>query len=108
LALDDADRRSLEEIERRLELEHPRLARSLRREPAHLPRLQVLPVVIAVLILFAGSGWLAVQGGTVLPLLLAVVPAAAAIAVLRWQRAKPIGDDAPNPAPDPPDGGPPP
>lgn len=112
MALDDADRRRLAEIERQLEQENPRLARSLRREPIPLPRLPAAPVVAAVLVLLASFGWLSVQGGTPVPLLLAAGPAAATLLILRWQRSQPAPPDRPGipdrPAPDQPHDTPPP
>lgn len=101
MALDDADRLRLAEIERQLEQENPVLARTLRREPVQLPRLPavpVVPVVGAVVVLLVSFGWLSVQGGNPLPLLLAAVPAAVTLLTLRWQRSRPGSPDRP-PAP---------
>lgn len=92
MALDDADRHSLEEIERQLEREHPRLARSLRREPVRLPRLQLLPVAAAVLVLLVSFGWLALRTHSLVPLLLALLPTGATVAVVWWQRTEAAGD----------------
>ena len=95
MALSDADRRRLAEIERHLEQEHPGLARSLRREPVKMPRLPTAPVLGAVLVLLVSFGWLSVQGGNPVPLLLAAVPAAAALLTLRWQRGQTDPPDSP-------------
>ena len=92
MALDDADRRALEEIERQLTLDTPRLAKSLGRErKPRRTRVPVLPVAVATAGLLAAFGWMSALAGSTVPLLLALPPAIGAIFVLIWQHtADPI------------------
>lgn len=102
MALDDADRRSLEEIERQLKLETPKLAKTLSgATPVRRPRLPAVPVAVATVLLLAAFGWMSSMAGSVVPLLLALPFAAAAVGYLVWQRSAvpaPIRDPAADPA----------
>ena len=86
MALDDADRRSLEEIERHLMLETPTLAKTLAREPrVRRSAVRAVPMVVATAVLLAAFDWMSAMAGSVVPLLLAVPPTAAAVVLLIWQ-----------------------
>jgi hypothetical protein len=86
MALDDADRRSLEEIERQLTLETPKLAKVLSRERrVRRSVLPPVPVAAATVVLLVAFGWMSALAGSVVPLLLAVPPAVVAAVVLIWQ-----------------------
>jgi hypothetical protein len=87
LPLDDADRRSLEEIERQLTLETPRLAKALGREtPVRRSRVPAAPVALATAVLIAAFSWMSALTGSPVPLLLALPPAVAAVLLLVWER----------------------
>lgn len=99
MALDDADRRSLEEIERQLMLETPKLARTLSgATPVRRSWLPSVPLGLATVVLLAAFGWLSAMAGSIVPLLLALPPAVAAIFVIFWQ-----GDAVPAPGHSTPD-----
>jgi hypothetical protein len=90
MALDDADRRSLEEIERQLTLETPKLAKTLGK--ATPPRQSVVPEVptaVATVILLAAFAWMSAMAGSLVPLMLAFPFAVAAVSTLVWQRSAP-------------------
>jgi hypothetical protein len=87
VALDDADRRSLEEIERQLMLETPKLAKTLSgATPARRSWLPAIPLAVATAVLLGAFGWMSAMTGSVVPLLLALPPAVAAVFVIVWQR----------------------
>ena len=87
MALDDADRRSLEEIERQLMLDTPKLARTLGgATPVRRSWLPAIPIAVATVVLLAAFGWMSAMAGSVVPLLLALPPAVAAVLVIVWQR----------------------
>jgi hypothetical protein len=110
VALDDADRRSLEEIERQLVLETPKLARTLSgATPVRRSWLPAIPIAAATVVLLAAFGWLSAMAGSVVPLLLALPPAVGAVLVIVWQRTAvppPARDRTADPSTAPTDGPP--
>ena len=87
MALDDADRRSLEEIERQLMLETPKLAKTLSgTTPVRRSRVPAVPLAVATAVLLAAFGWMSAMAGSVVPMLLALPPAVAAVVLIVWQR----------------------
>ena len=87
MALDDAERRTLEEIERQLALDTPKLAKTLGSAP-RVRRTVVpeIPVAIATVVLLAAFGWMSAMAGSLVPLALAFPFAVATVSVLVWQR----------------------
>lgn len=84
MPLDDADRSKLEEIERRLAQDHPDIAAVLR-DPDRRVRRPIAVTAVGAVAVFVGA--LAAQSGMVgnpVPVLLALPPAAAVLALLRW------------------------
>lgn len=101
MALDDAERRSLEEIERHLLLETPKLAKTLTGATAvRRSRVPTVPVAVATAVLLAAFGWMSALTGSIVPLLLAVPPAVAAVLALVWQHTV-VPAPARHPAADP-------
>jgi Protein of unknown function (DUF3040) len=87
MALDDAERRSLEEIERRLTIETPRLAKTLGgASPAHRSWVSVVPLAVATVVLLGAFAWMSAMTGSVVPLLLALPPTVASVLMIVWQR----------------------
>lgn len=88
MALDDAQRRTLEEIEQRLRQDSPDLRATFAATRPRLPRLQPTTVLAAVAIFLVCFAWLSLRGGTAVPVLVALPPAIAAVLVLLWQHTQ--------------------